>query len=261
MFDDIRAYSKFASLIRREDRFGQSPEAKLFIDEFRSQLEHRAAVIQNGHVFFRTANAYEEIDDFENGRYDIRPCGEGRMLPQPIYALEGRVNPSGIVVLYMATSMKTAISEIRPWIDDTISVVRIEITREMKLVDLSKLHSHHGSLSMEGLMARFSDRVLPIEKINDIVWAEIDHAFSRPITRSETGAEYAPTQILAGAVRVAGFDGVAYKSSFGGENGYNVAIFGTDDVRLISGHLYQVKDIEFKAEESGNPWFRSQKSP
>ena len=110
-------------------------------------------------------------------------------------------------------------------------------------------------------MARISSENMPPEEIDEIVWSDIEFAFSRPVTRSETGGEYAPTQILAGAVRVAGFGGVAYKSLFGGDAGYNVALFGTKDVRLISGHLYQVKDIEFKAEESGNPWFRVEQSP
>ena len=182
------------------------------------------------------------------------------MLPQWRFALEGRVNPSGLVVLYMATTAETAISEIRPWVGDIVSVVHIEVMKGRRVVEPSKLHSEHQRLSWKGLMARMPNAEMAPEEVNEIVWSDIEYAFSRPVTRSETGGEYAPTQILAGAVRVAGFDGVAYKSLFGGDNGYNVAFFGTKEVRLLSGHLYQVKDIEIKAEESGGSWVRAQES-
>ena len=40
------------------------------------------------------------------------------------------------------------------------------------------------------------------------------------VTANATGAEYVPTQILAEAVKCEGFDGIVYKSLFGGERGY-----------------------------------------
>ena len=49
------------------------------------------------------------------------------------------------------------------------------------------------------------------EKSNKCTWIDIDSAFSRPTTRTDTGAEYTPTQILSEAVKDEGFDGVFYK--------------------------------------------------
>lgn len=75
------------------------------------------------------------------------------------------------------------------------------------------------------------------------VWADINEAFSRPVTRSETRGEYVPTQILAELFKTRGYDGVAYQSGYG-EAGYNVALFDPSTALVGSCWVYLVDDIK-----------------
>lgn len=256
MFTDPKAYWKFRNAVSGTDRFALSDDVRQFLDEFRSQLPERQRIVPKGFRFFRAANDYEERVDDDTGTPRFSACGDDRMIPRLQFAVEGRVNPKGIVVLYLATSSETAISEIRPWVGDWISVVRIQTTTDLKLVDLSSSVERYHSLMWRQITECLREPPLTEKEINEIVWAEVDNAFSRPVGRMTTRAEYVPTQILASVVRSAGYDGLAYKSAFGGETGYNVALFSTDHVRIKSGHLFEVKAIEFRASEIDNPWVR-----
>jgi RES domain len=260
VFLEIRAYESFASAVRTADRFALSSKSKNFLEEFASQLKSREQVLPKGYALFRAANDHEEVEDELAGISDLCASGEARMLPKRQFSFEGRVNPSGIVVLYLATTCLTAVSEIRPWVGDLVSVVSAETKRDLRLVDVSRLHGEKLSSTLKGISAELRGEVLPDYELNAIVWADIDSAFSRPVTRSETDAQYAPTQILAATIKNAGYDGIAYKSSFGGDDGYNVALFDIDDVTLVSGHLYLVKDIKVDIAECANPWFRAKKT-
>jgi len=256
MFTDPRAYWNFRNAVSNTDRFALSDGVRQFLDEFRSQLPERQRIVPKGFSFFRAANDYEERVDDDTGTPRFSACGENRMLPQLQFAVEGRANPQGIVVLYVATSSKTAISEIRPWVGDLISVVRMQTTAERKLVDLSLLAGRYHSHMWHQVTGFLRETPLSEKEVNEIVWAEIDNAFSRPVGRMTTRAEYVPTQILASVVKSAGYDGLAYKSAFGDETGFNVALFSTEHIRIKSGHLFEVEAIEFRSSEIGNPWFR-----
>ena len=80
------------------------------------------------------------ITDDDGSVVGMEPLGypAERMKPLPNAPTEGRVNPAGIPVLYMATNRRTAISEVRPWIGHSVSVAQFRIRRRLKAVDLSK---------------------------------------------------------------------------------------------------------------------------
>lgn len=100
---------------------------------------------------------------------------------------------------------------------------------------------------------------IPAAMVNECVWTDIDNAFSMPVSNSESASSYVPTQILAEALREDGFDGVVYKSSFGGEKGYNVALFDGSDTEIVKCALHRIKSIKIEHEEDGNPWYRKAK--
>ena len=87
------------------------------------------------------------------------------------------------------------------------------------------------------------------------VWRDIDQAFSRPVTASDSVADYAPTQILAELFKQQGYDALIYKSQFGDSQGYNIAIFDPDSVDVISCAPYEVKSIKVVADQIGNDWY------
>lgn len=260
MFTDEYAYEQFSKLIIDKDRFGQSNSAREFLDEFSAQIPSRFVDVSQGQEFFRAANEFVEMVDDVGGVYDIAACGKDRMIPSAKYAVDGRINPKGVPVLYVATSVETAISEIRPWIDDIVSVVTAKLKRNCSLVDLSKRYDQYQHRLFQRSVARMRGEALTPNEINESVWSAIDHAFSQPVSRNDSAVEYAPTQILASIIREKGFDGVAYKSLFGGERGYNVAIFDTENVEIVYGQVYKIKSVQYTHSECGNPWFKSMKN-
>lgn len=62
------------------------------------------------------------------------------MKPLPDHAKEGRVNPVGIPVLYLASTEESAISEIRPWVGSEVSAPQFKVLRDLKAVNLSLGH-------------------------------------------------------------------------------------------------------------------------
>jgi RES domain len=88
----------------------------------------------------------------------------------------------------------------------------------------------------------------------EVVWAEIDYAFSRPVSRSDESIEYVPTQILAEAFLSAGYEAIAYGSYFG-DPGYNVVLFDINDVEIGNSAPYAVRKLVIEFERIGGPLF------
>jgi AAA+ superfamily predicted ATPase len=80
-------------------------------------------------------------------------------------------------------------------------------------------------------------------KREEAVWGDIDAAFATPTTATDDASEYTPTQILAEALRDAGFDGVGYRSAYG--QGHNVVLFDVNGAEQRNGLLVRVKDVKF----------------
>lgn len=129
-------------------------------------------------------------------------------------------------------------SEVRPWIGSILSVARFSLGRNVTVVDCSK---YHGLNAPDAVLAG-------ADGINESVWAHIDYAFSRPITRSDNTAEYAATQIVAEVFRSEGYDGVIYKSAFATE-GYNIALFDLDAALQTKSYLFEVSKATFDFRE------------
>ncbi len=132
-------------------------------------------------------------------------------------------------------------SEVRPWIGSLVSLALFKIVRPLKIIDCTRGHSKRPLFLSEPAA----------ERREAAVWAHIDRAFSEPTTRMEDRADYAPTQVLAEMFRENGHDGVAYKSSFGIDDGYNVALFDLNAAECVNRTLYSVKraKFEFKQED------------
>ncbi|TXK94985.1 hypothetical protein BMR02_13300, partial [Methylococcaceae bacterium HT1] len=83
----------------------------------------------------------------------------------------------GISYLYLATTEKTAISEVRPWIGKEISVAQFGVTKDLTIIDfsISKPIGSHTTNSRK----------------EENVWEDIASAFSVPITSEDNEALYA----------------------------------------------------------------------
>jgi RES domain-containing protein len=145
-------------------------------------------------------------------------------------AREGRANPKGIPVLYLASDNATAVAETRPWIGAHVSVGEFATTREVAVVDCSSADS-----------LWWPSDALTAEELEEAAWGHMNDAFSRPITPSDDHASYLATQLLVEAFRREGFDGVIYRSSCG--PGKCFALFNVTDADLCRCEVRVVKKI------------------
>lgn len=158
-----------------------------------------------------------------------------RMKPRPELVTEGRVNPKGVACLYLASDEKTAALEVRPLIGSYVSVAKFEVLREIRVVDCT--------LGMDPLAKRLRKAWTIPEDPETTVWLAINDAFSKPVERGDNNLDYVPTQILADAFKLHGFNGIAYKSSYREED-FNVALFDIEAADLVNCSLYRIKDLK-----------------
>ena len=254
-FESGHSYLEFSWFIMRKSRYILDASNQRFLDSVLETGQKRKGYIQKGAVLWRAqlGNDWrterslgengQEIDSFEVEQ----PFPPQRMVPLPDRANEGRVNPKGIPCLYFSTDMDTAMTETRPWIGSNVSVAQFVMLRSLTLVDCS---AESGPAVVVWLGT--SKEPEP-GKREEMVWRDMNRAFSQPVTRNDDLAEYAPTQVLAEAFRNDGYDGIVYGSKLG--NGKNVAIFDLTAAELANCHLYRLEAITPKFSMAANPYY------
>lgn len=135
-------------------------------------------------------------------------------------------------------------SEVKPWLRSHISVGQFKTVKELTLLNCS-VHTSNG------LIIYFEEP--DDQKKEVVVWVEIDRAFSRPVTPSDKSSDYVPTQIMAELFKNNGFDGVCYRSALA--DGLNIALFDIHAAEIVNCFLYEVEEIKFSFQQSGNPYF------
>jgi hypothetical protein len=172
-----------------------------------ARIEHAGLALYRARIGYR-ARAFPFIGWMEErhyGPYETSKLGA----PPPPLAGAGRMNRSGVSLLYAATDAATAVAEIRPHPGHYCSVGKFIAQGELKVADLSAL--------------QVTDFASSDKELEDfLLLRTIDDAFSIPVTPEER-SEYHFPQLLADAFRHLGFDGVCYRSSVG--LGTNYAFF------------------------------------
>jgi hypothetical protein len=155
-------------------------------------------------------------------------------------SIHGRANPRGIPYLYLASDPDTAIKEIRPHLNDKVSVGKFKSLESLRLVDLRNPKIESPFLHGENL----EFLVVHLDYLR-ILGSEI----SKPVDKNDPELEYLPLQYLCEFIKNTGYDGVAYKSSMG--EGYNLAIFDDRKLKCTRTTLYDVHICARKAETAG----------
>ena len=251
-FESWDSYWTFARRVMQSRRYVWDDYVRRFLDTVLATNSNRDITIPRGIDLWRAQLGI----DYDT-RHDVEvPVGfsESRMRPVRHEAREGRANSAGIPVLYLASELNTAISEVRPWVGSKISVAGFRITRDLKAINLSMKFGENplNDLSFGQLSG---DKETDAEEKSNVVWADIDNAFSRPVSLDERSAEYVPTQVLSELFWNAGYDAIAYRSQFG-ERGYNIAVRDIDDAEIVHCAPYDVSSIEVTSRKIGNAWFR-----
>jgi hypothetical protein len=233
-WDDYRLY---AERVRR-NRYIHTHDVSEFLEAVRESARGREIELEKGWKFFRAQRGCSR----KNG--DLKPYPSTRMRPRADKATEGRVNPKGNPCLYGATDPATAVAEVRPRVEEIVSVALFRLSRNIKLVEFLTYHAESGFSS---LLQQHFDQPEPThapEYVEKDVWTHIDKAFSEPVSRSDDRADYVPTQVIAEALKNGGYDGILYKSRLSLE-GVNVALFDPRHARITARPcLHIVSDVK-----------------
>ena len=144
----------------------------------------------------------------------------------------GRINPERIRYLYLAEDPRTAVYEVRPTIDQHVSVATFKTKDEIKLYDFTQ--------DIEPQNEDHFDNNYTLFKV-------IQQRFSQPNTGG--AIQYIPTQYLGELIKQMGFDGLRYKSSLN-KSGINIVLFDEKKCKAIRSDIIRVDDIELKCNMS-----------
>jgi len=257
-FRSFRSFSRFTQHIKTTSRYVWDEETTNFLATIVSTARYQ--ILPHKTQLYRAQRGviWEQAFNEDGDCVDEGPFGylANRMKPLRDKAREGRANPTGIPVLYVANCVETAISETRPWIGEEISVATFIANKDLKVVDLTRGFNRKSNYENAWWKERNNKEDLSQDGINLAVWDEIDNAFSQPVTWSDDTAEYASTQIIAELFKNEGYDGIMYRSQFG-DKGYNLALFDLDAADPNKCTPYRVQKIKVDFEEIGNSWYRT----
>lgn len=249
LFKDQYAYRNFVREVLHKSRYTSSPQGKEFLKSFKTMVGQNEASIKKDRLLYRSQRDCEFRPLIDGSGEKIGeepyPYKPERMKPLPNKAKEGRLNPKGIPYLYLNTDKETAIAESRPQLGQYVSLGWFVTQRDLRLVHF--------------IQTRTSKKIIYFdkahkEKIDQIVWDEINEAFSTPVVEDESTADYTPTQILAEQIRDEGWDGIVYRSEFG--KGLNIALFDLGFTRLRECALYKVRKVKYKSEHTGATYYK-----
>lgn len=240
-FKSWRSFTAFAQKIIQENRFIHDKETRDFLNTILKTCDARIRVIEKGTLFWRAQLGCDTRKYIEENRLimeEIQPYPPKRMKPLIGQALEGRANPKGIPCLYLSSNKNTALAEIRPWVGTLISISKFKINKKIRIIDCSVSHN----LKIPFYLGELE----PLGR-EEVIWAFIDKAFSRPVQSTDNMADYVPTQIIAELFKNRGFDGIKYQSNLG--TGKNVMLFNMDLTEIVSSSLYETSKIKFNFKE------------
>ena len=250
-FKSPNEWQQFCDFIVRTNRYVLNKKWADFIDTILFSSKKRETILETGTKLVRARiGSYEEEREEENGELRILsgplPPKE-LMAPPPNKTKDARINPRGISYLYLSNSVETAILEVRPWIDQEVSVGYFEIKKDLKCVDTSR--DKKGTFIYLGK----GKPNLSQGKKEEYVWGGINSSFSRPVRSEDETINYIPTQYLSEFFKTNGYDGIIYKSALT-EKGYNIVLFDPKNAVLKGARVFQIKSIKQTFEECDNPY-------
>ncbi|MEC4684304.1 MAG: RES domain-containing protein [Nitrospirota bacterium] len=153
----------------------------------------------------------------------------------------GRANPIGIPYLYLASSVDTAISEIRGNKGEFVTIAEFIMNKDLELADLRDPKNTISPFELN------EENELELIYKNMPFLTLLGNELSKPIIPREANLEYLPSQYLCELLKNIGFHGIIYKSSIA--NGNNYVIFDDKKLKAVRTYQYQITDITTKSKK------------
>lgn len=219
-------WNDFCEEITHVNRF--FPQTKVDLELMSEVLSYSENTIAEDRFLFRARLSPD------GKKFDIDEIGA----PPKEKAVEGRANPSWIPYLYLASNPDTAISEIRPQVNDTVSVGSFKLNKQAHIIDLRNPYIDTPF--------RWGNNLAFVLDIHHFL-RMLGKILSKPVSRNRTTKEYLPSQYLCEFIKSNGFDGVLYRSDLG--DGHNLVLFNSEKVVCTETKLYRVTSSKVTIEE------------
>lgn len=249
IFED-NEWRQFRSYIIRERRHVFNKQWTRFLENLSKTSQKRGKIIKRGEKFHRVRLKWESG---KGNSPTLQPCSDSDIgAPSPDVAVGGRANPKGVSCLYLASQIKTAIAEKRPYKDAFFTVGVFEIIKDLKVLDIAgEIAFSFDKKIYEALQQNPPGPMAggyPGNDTESIIWGDINFAFSvplNPVNPANKELDYIPAQILAERLREGGFEGICYKSSLDPE-GNNLVVFNPGHAQCVTKQLFQIKKINYE---------------
>lgn len=147
-----------------------------------------------------------------------QPFQAADMGPPPTHlASSGRGNPPGFAYLYLATTLSTAVAEVRPHTAESVSVAAFQVASNARIIDL-----RHPRRRLSSWAWTNQDRCFKKREMAQFLQVLSDE-LANPIARLDSESNYAPSQYVCEFIKSCEFDGVLYRSALG--PGDNLVLF------------------------------------
>jgi hypothetical protein len=222
-------------------------------EKFREELKHKNRFFPNN------APGRDEIEPFGkhigielkkdsqkfyrariNNSNKAFPLSQMKKPPKNV-STNGRANPIGIPYLYVASTIETAISEVRGHKGETLTIAEFQLNKALELVDL---RDPKNTVSPFELV---DEDELEFLYKNMPFLSMLGNELSKPIIPREANLEYLPSQYLCELFKTIGFHGIIYKSSI--SDGHNYVLFSDRGLKPVGLYQYKITDIETKSKK------------
>lgn len=157
--------------------------------------------------------------------------------PPDTEAKGGRVNPTGISILYLSDSKETTFYEIRAGVHDFVTVGRFKLLKDVTVINIAGIDcispfigTHYGF--------DFTQYAINIQNLKMIA-----QEIAKPL-RNDNSLDYLPTQYISDYIRSKGYDGIEYISAMS-RRGINLAVFDSELFECTGTSVYDVKLISY----------------
>lgn len=192
----------------------------------------------------RIVKTYKTGEIFWRGRIcpDETGFAKKEMGAPPVFkAKGGRVNPSGISLLYLSDSKETTLYEIRAGVYDYVTVGKFKLKKDINIIDLTNID---GFSPFTGIDRGFdyTQYAINVEHLKMIA-----KEIAKPL-RNDNEYEYLPTQYISDFIKSLGYDGIEYKSTMH-NSGRNLAVFDPTSFKCTDVEVYDIKNISYTYEK------------
>jgi hypothetical protein len=156
-------------------------------------------------------------------------------------ASHGRANPAGIPYLYLGSTPKTSVAEVRPHPGESVYVAEFSVSRGLKIIDLRNPRE-----VVSPFLLGDESAIAPMR--GDIGFLErLGQELTTPVLPNAAAIDYIPSQYLCEFIKKCGYQGVVYSSSV--SEGMNLALFEPKQAGIGRVIKYHVDAVNFTISE------------